>query len=408
MTEEELKKLQKMFTTQVTALKEQTRILNEKIQKLEESTASEPSAGKPISDLSPVTDLKNESAFPIVQDSATSKVSIENVKIKMLGTALVVSAGIAIKYILSKKELDLSNHFILDENGKDFYNNETFEVILPYTKLGATSRIIRFTRYHGVSMEVSNINSAPHAEISGINGVRVAIKKEKQDGTLENIIDLAYKGESVEVFIEYDASGNLTQTLLLTQLPFSKVDFRMGNKNITTIGSTFLLENGLPCSQLFPCFSDTTEFTYDHVFLCIFAKTSEPENNPFRRSIPSSTDDYALFFPIKNEESTDTGYNMHIADGYTPLMSRGDGQYYTPPLGGHFPRINQKGEEGILFYPDTTAKHRHDGVVAYDYYRGDGSVQPAFATGSYTGYNVDNVSYETAGRWVGLQAWIYL
>ena len=79
MVEEELKKLQKMFATEVTTLKEQTRILNEKIQKLEESTAKEASTGKPISDLTPITELKDPSTFAIVQDSVTSKVSVETV-----------------------------------------------------------------------------------------------------------------------------------------------------------------------------------------------------------------------------------------------------------------------------------------------------------------------------------------
>ena len=53
--------------------------MNEKIQKLEESTAKEASTGKPISDLTPITELKDPSTFAIVQDSVTSKVSVETV-----------------------------------------------------------------------------------------------------------------------------------------------------------------------------------------------------------------------------------------------------------------------------------------------------------------------------------------
>jgi len=426
--EEDIKKI---ITTGVAELKEQQRIIEKALKEVKELEAKEAegTSGLPISQLPSVTSLSNEAIFPLVQDSTTSKATIGSLKGLVLQHAYKLSIQTSYQYFLSEAEYDLSSHIMIDENSKSYLDGEFYQIVIPFSMTKSSSKIVRFTRLNGVKMELD-----PYSSIGGelmivpANSIRINIASENSDGSIVEIQDLVYSGESIEIFISYTAN-KLTDAKLLTHLPILQVnstmsyDFTNPNTNLTF--SVF----GVPCSQVFDCYNVTETFEYKDRFYTVLGLAGV--NNPFQRSLDLDTSvvwqDFLL--PIKNSAGLTTNFVSHPNISYSHILKdASNGLLVTAPLGGHFPRFQQlkdnyvswdnttepdnpvmvTGDVNNMFYSDTTGKHTHGGASTSSYENADAGGNYSIPKGTVTYSNRENTSYETAGRWVGLQAWVYL
>ena len=426
------KDIKKIINTGVQEIKEQQRILNKKIDEFNAmAKEAEEVSGKPISQLQSVTNLSSEAVFPLVQDSTTSKATIGAIKGLILQHTSKLSIQTSYQYFLSEAEYDLSSHMMIDENSKSYLDGEFYQIVIPHNMTKSSSKIVRFTRLNGVKMEFN-----PYSSIGGelmivpANSIRINIASENSDGSIVEIQDLVYSGESIEIFISYTAN-KLTDAKLLTHLPILQInstmsyDFTNPNTNLTF--SVF----GVPCSQLFDCYNITETFEYKNRFYTVLGLAGV--NNPFQRSLDLDASvvwqDFLL--PVKNSAGLTTDFVIHPNISYSHLLKdSSNGLLTTAPLGGHFPRFNQLKDNYVSWTTDDPPKMVTGNVNNVIYSdticetysfrtlplitQGGGSGSSQFASTDWVDYSIQvhiiesNISYETAGRWAGLQAWIYL
>ena len=417
--EEDLKKI---ITTGIAELKEQQRIIEKALKEIKEIEAKEAegTSGKPISQLSEVTSLSNEAVFPLVQDSTTSKATIGALKGLILQNTSKLSIQTSYQYFLSEAEYDLSSHFMIDENSKSYLDGNIYQIVIPFNMTKSSSKIIRFTRLNGVKMQVANYTLS----VSPANSIRVNIATENSDGSINEVQDLVYMGEFIDIFISY-SNNKLTSAKLLTQLPLLQVKSTMSYNFLSNSTNLTFGAFGMPCSQLFECYDITETFEYTPSLLCNLGNGDNI--NPFFRSLILTGSVADLKFNIKNNVTPiDTEYRIRKSIEASHLMLNTSNEYFTAPLGGHFPRFQQvkdnyirdetdstiivEGDTDNIYHSDTTGKHQHTAALynAYTADSGSNNVGANSTVSQSTSYNDSKVSYESAGRWAGLQAWIYL
>lgn len=326
-------------------------------------------------------------------------------------TALLVYS--TAEYTLSALEVTSITHFIIDEDGKTSSegsgdNMGRYIIAFPYNddSIGTITKILRFTRKNGVTMAAVTASGLTTLTIEPVNSIRVTIGYKSDTGDLVEISDLIYKGESIDVLVQY-SEGTIVSAESISNQPLLSVQSTMG---VDFSAANIPLTHGVPCSQLFLCHNTTTSFDYLTSFLVSLGVPNT--SNPFYRSIKdTASTKSALKFLVKLDDDVTTGFTVNTDQPYL-MFSDPDLIVLVAPLGGHFPRFSQiPDEEGYNFLPDTTATHTHIYNMPTTH-RVDAADQTNTSSNTFenadSGANDGNRSYETAGRWVRLQAWIYL
>lgn len=358
---------------------------------------------------------------------------------------------------ISKDDYENNKDFIIDENYISYYTtSKIWHIIIPISMAGmtvASSKVLRFRRLHGVNMEYYGV---PPLVVEGMtvktpNSVRISIASDNGDGTLNEIQDLIYKDEYIDIKVSYDATGNRQECVLLTELPLLKVQSSLSviptsNFDQNTKDQYTDLMLGVPLSEMLtwnPTNDDgsgnplTPHWEYGLIFM-VKIGTLDP-TNPFYRSIKGVPEDQwtDLIFPVQvpdgavdeedvpiNLDVVITNYQINKDSDYGFLMRELPEPteevpnpipiLYTLPAGNHFPRFKQNGRgwdsiRHTMFNADVTGEHTHrDGNYTSQTLTLGGSNSYIWNKSIPPINNSGNMSYETAPRWFGVQGWVYL
>jgi len=392
------------FEQEIAELKVAIAKTNSRIEALE----SKETSGIPISQLPSVTDLKDTTIMPVVQDSVTSKTSLTMLKPIVYNNALKITIDTVYKYTLSEEEYNSCNTIIIDENSKS-YEDGVFELIFPYKYRSPSSRIMTIKRRYGVMIkQLSTMSTGTLNGIDPVNSIRIRVGKEDSDGNIGYLGDIVYQDEVLSLMISYDESGTLSDTIMLSAGQTKQLNLVVGGSNPHTIG--------VPFSELLNTALNAQEFELSpdkQTLYEIESDITKVSSNPFARSLPSTKPDTeSLDFLVKNGTSLSSGYEAPRDRMLAYLMFLGN-KVYTTCLGGHFLRVreNAMDQDSLIrhpFFPDTTASHTH----SYNEAMGtssDSADDNISSTGSTsTGLNTGNRSFETAGRWVSVRGFVYL
>ena len=381
-------------------------------------------------------------------------------------------------YVIKAEDYTKYDEFIIDEEGKS-HSDATipWRIVFP-SEISIDSSLIvkkfRLRRLHGVGMKY--VASGGGGVIDGLrlktaNSCRVIISCDRGSSTIEDIQDLVYGHEYIDLLVRYDVATPSPQLAtapypkVLNELPLLEV------KTATTSISTGLIDSetaqdayntlrlGVPYSECLK-YDETTDpakkvWVISPTFLVDLGNVSE--TNPFYRSLKvceTTTGWTPLCFSVVNSSADITPVileSMFLEVNSDPklhnfMRNKTNSTIYALPVGEHFPRFAQLpvwkwlnyvadgdvANRGTRLLPDTTQDHLHQytmpasttfepfqegGGASLTELQGNTRLTAIDPTGgaviippneSITGSNTGNRSYETSARWAGVQAWVYL